>query len=70
MLAKDLAHLGCLESQLTRGYKEEGLDLGLVHVDLLQRRDDEGSGLASAVLGTGKDIALGEGGGDSFFLNG
>ena len=46
------------------------MDLRFVHVDLLEGGDDERSGLACAILGTCEDVALSEGGGDGFLLDG
>jgi hypothetical protein len=69
MFAQYLAHLSRLESEFAGGDEEEGLDLWLVDVDLLERGDDERSRLAGAVLGSGEDVTFGEGDGDGFFLD-
>lgn len=68
MFSKDFADLRCLQSEFTSGDEEEGLDLGFIDVNLLECRDNESGSLAGAVLCTGKDIAVGECDGDSFFL--
>ena len=60
MLPEVLADLRGLQGKLTCRDEEEGLDLVLVDVDLLERWDDEGSSLTRAVLGTSKDVAFGE----------
>lgn len=70
VLAEGLADLRCLESELTGGNEEEGLDLLHFGVDTLEGGDDEGGGLSSSVLGAGEDVATGEGDGDGFLLNG
>ncbi|KLO14405.1 hypothetical protein SCHPADRAFT_914912 [Schizopora paradoxa] len=70
MFSKSPTDLTCLESKLTGGDQEEGLDFRLVDVELLECGDDESSGLACTVLGTSEDVALSECDGDGFFLNG
>jgi hypothetical protein len=70
MLAQVFAHLGRLERKLTRRNEEEGLNLGNGDVDPLEGGNDEGGGLARAVLCAGENVALGESKGDGLFLNG
>src|SRR5260370_18900118 len=70
MLAKVFANLGRLECKLARGDEEEGLNLGNGDIDLLEGGDDEGGGLARAILCTSKNVALREGKGNSLFLDG
>jgi hypothetical protein len=70
MLSESLANLGSLKSQLSCGDQDQSLGLGAFRVDSLKGGDDEGSSLASTILGSGKDVSAGEGNGYRFFLNG
>lgn len=70
VLAKGLADLGGLEGELAGRDEEEGLDLVDARVHALEGGDDEGGRLAGPVLGTGEDVATGEGDGDGLFLDG
>ncbi|RBQ82883.1 hypothetical protein VDGD_21002 [Verticillium dahliae] len=70
VLAESLANLRCLHGELACGDEDEALDFGDFGVDLFEGGDNEGGGLAGAVLGAGQDIATGQGDRDGFFLDG
>eukprot|EP00760_Papus_ankaliazontas_P008881 PhM_4_TR13942/c4_g1_i1/m.5384 len=70
VLSELLRHLRRLEGELARGHEEEGLHGVDFGVHLLERRDDEGGGLAGAVLGARHDVLAGEGDGDGLLLDG
>ena len=70
MFSESLADLGSLHGQFAGRDEDETLDLGDLGVDLFQGGNDEGGGLAGAVLGTGEDITAGQGNGYAFFLDG
>lgn len=69
VFSKRLADLRCLESQFSRGYQDQGLNLAVLGVDAFESGNDESSRLSGAVLCAGKDISAGKSDGDSFFLN-
>ncbi len=69
VLAERLADLRCLHGQLASGDEDETLDLGDLGVDLFQCGDDEGGGLAGAVLGTSEDVTARKGYRYALFLN-
>jgi hypothetical protein len=47
-----------LEGQFSGGNQNQRLDMGRVFVDAVQDGDQEGSGLASSILGAGDDAIL------------
>ena len=69
MFPENLADLGCLQGELAGGHEEQGLDLWLIDVDLLERGDHKGCGFAGTVFRACKDVALCESDGDGFFLD-
>ena len=70
VLAQVPTDLRGLECELARGHEDHRLDVRLGRIRLLEHGDDEGRGLACAVLGARQDIAPGERDGDTLLLNG
>lgn len=70
MLSQRLAHLRCLQGELSGRDENESLRLWAFWVYALERGDDEGGRLSGAVLGSREDVAAGQGHGDGLFLDG
>lgn len=70
VLAEGAAHGRCLESKFAGRDEQKSLDLVDVWVDPLERWNDEGRGLACAVLGASQDISPCQRNRDGLFLDG
>lgn len=70
VFAEGFADLCCLEGEFSCGDEEHGLDLVLLEVDLLERGDHKGGGLACSVFGASEDVSAGECNGYGLFLDG
>ena len=69
VFAEGFTDLCCLESEFSCGDEEQGLDLVLLEVDLFERGDHKGGGLASSVFGASEDVSAGECNGYGLFLD-
>ena len=69
MLSQGLADLRCLKSQLSGGYEDERLCLGVLRVHAFESGNDESRGLSGAILRSRKNVSSCESDGNSLLLN-